>query len=370
MIGYSMGGFGAMMLALKKPEMFGISVPLSMSVRTDDQYKTEEASGWDQQWGKIFGGIGKSGNDRITDFYKQNSPFYVLPEYSNQKVPLIYMVNGDKEETLAKSNEELNILMCKLQIEHEYRINEGGHSFKFWNANMPNALRFVSDAFENKTYRGDFVQYIDPMPFNEDQMKEVSVNGNSITVFLPLSYHQSSRNYPVIYFEGDEFEIHAICEVTNNLIKQNIIPEMILVFTQPLKLFALRNTIYEVEKQFRIRKGFRFKALLNFDSGFDLTAFEKEEFRVYISSTSRFPDAKQIYYRQKFIKDNFERTAIFLDVFPSCGEVEAYGNMHILLKEKEIKHEYRVRGGSSDYYNWFLSGLPEILKFTAESFHK
>ncbi|MFZ4464544.1 MAG: alpha/beta hydrolase-fold protein [Bacteroidales bacterium] len=368
MIGYSMGGFGAMMLALKNPEMFGISVPLSMSVRTDDQYKTEEASGWDQQWGKIFGGIGKSGNDRITDFYKQNSPFYVLPEYSNQKVPLIYMVNGDKEETLAKSNEELNILMCKLQIEHEYRINEGGHSFKFWNANMPNALRFVSDAFEGKKYRGDFVQYIEPMPFNEDQMKEVSVNGNTITVFLPVYYHQSSRNYPVIYFVGEfdeEVSDYDICKVTNVLIKQNVIPEMILVFLRPGDLDDLRKTIKETENQFRIRKGFRFKALLTYDGQNLLSEVDKDEFRMLVLSEARI-STKQI---QQLEKDNFERTSIYLDATQSCWNAEGYGRLHIKLKEKEIKHEYRVRRVNSDY-NWFLTGLPEILKYTAESFHK
>jgi hypothetical protein len=279
------------------------------------------------------------------------------------------MVNGDKEETLAKSNEELNILMCKYQIEHEYRVQEGGHSFKFWNANMPNALRFVSDAFEGKNYRGDFVQYIEPMPFNEDQLKQVSVNSNAITVFLPENYPYSNRTYPVIYFEGEfdeEVSDFDICKVTNVLIKQNILPEMILVFIRPSDMDELRKTIEETENQFRIRKDFRFKALLTYSGHNLFSEVNKDEFRMIVLSESGI--SKDQF--QKLEKDTFERTSIYLDASQSCWNAEGYGRLHIKLKEKEIKHEYRVRKVAFADYNWFMTGLPEILKYTAESFHK
>ena len=38
-VGYSMGGFAAMVNAMKHPELFSMSAPLSMSMRTDKQYK-------------------------------------------------------------------------------------------------------------------------------------------------------------------------------------------------------------------------------------------------------------------------------------------------------------------------------------------
>lgn len=49
--GLSDGGFGALILPLRNPDVFTVSVPLSISVRTDQQYMTEDASGWDDQWG-------------------------------------------------------------------------------------------------------------------------------------------------------------------------------------------------------------------------------------------------------------------------------------------------------------------------------
>ncbi len=85
--GYSMGGFGAIALAEKHPEMFIACAPLSMSVRTDWQYKEESQDGWNNQWGKIFGGYGQAGDGRITEYYKQHCP-PVLFQPGKQEFPL------------------------------------------------------------------------------------------------------------------------------------------------------------------------------------------------------------------------------------------------------------------------------------------
>jgi len=45
-IGYSMGGFGALILPLMNPEVFSACVPLSISVRTDEQYLFEDPKEW------------------------------------------------------------------------------------------------------------------------------------------------------------------------------------------------------------------------------------------------------------------------------------------------------------------------------------
>ncbi|HNC31546.1 MAG TPA: alpha/beta hydrolase-fold protein, partial [Cyclobacteriaceae bacterium] len=42
-LGYSMGGFGTLVLPLRNPDVFTVSVPLSISVRTDSQYMSEDA---------------------------------------------------------------------------------------------------------------------------------------------------------------------------------------------------------------------------------------------------------------------------------------------------------------------------------------
>ncbi len=68
-VGYSMGGYGALILPYKHPELFSISVPLSMSWRTHAQYCSEPQSVWDSQFGRIFGCEGLTGEARLTDYY-------------------------------------------------------------------------------------------------------------------------------------------------------------------------------------------------------------------------------------------------------------------------------------------------------------
>ncbi|MDQ3015399.1 MAG: alpha/beta hydrolase-fold protein, partial [Bacteroidota bacterium] len=145
-MGYSMGGFGALILPVRHPDVFNISVPLSISVRTDGQYMVEEASEWNDQWGRLFGGVGTIGKERITDFYKQYSPFHLFKtldpkQFSELK---IYIDIGDDEYTLCRSNEELHILLRDLKIQHEYRVRDGGHTFSYWRAALPNALCYIS----------------------------------------------------------------------------------------------------------------------------------------------------------------------------------------------------------------------------------
>jgi enterochelin esterase-like enzyme len=374
--GYSMGGFGAMMLPLKNPEMFAVSVPLSMSVRTDDQYETEDVGGWDQQWGSIFGGMGKTGEDRITDFYKENSPFYVLKPYAAQSGHKLsfYLDNGDKEGTLAKSNEALHILMHQLQIAHEYHVRQGGHNFSYWCSAMPNALRFMSDAFENKPYRGDVSRLANLAPVEGIQLQKLFFNGLENQVLLPENYFQSNRQYPVLYVHGDfqADEIQIVARLVQSQIQHNQLPEIVVAFVPSQDFGLLRKSMDETENQFRIRKGFRFRALLDYRgsalSG-SLTEIKEEEFRMLVLSDAKLDRKDVQLFTDKSGDKAFKRTSVFLDAPDQGSSYEGFGELHIALKEKEISHEYRVREGNGGF-DWFIQGLPEILKFTAESFHK
>ena len=132
--GYSMGGFGAIALAEKHPELFIACAPLSMSVRTDWQYKEESQNGWNNQWGKIFGGYGQSGDARITDYYKQHCPLYYFNAENKAALSTVhwYLICGDNEENLLFANDELHCVMRDNGYEHEYRVVDGGHSSSVW----------------------------------------------------------------------------------------------------------------------------------------------------------------------------------------------------------------------------------------------
>ena len=133
-IGYSMGGFGAMVLAEKNPDVFSCSAPLSMSFRTDAQYMAESQSGWENQWGKIFGGMGEAGYGRITDYYKQHCPFYQFTPENKESLSRVhwFFTCGDNEEQLLIANDTLHVQLRDLGYPHEFRVGDGGHSSSYW----------------------------------------------------------------------------------------------------------------------------------------------------------------------------------------------------------------------------------------------
>ena len=144
-LGYSMGGFGAMVLPLKNPDVFSISVPLSMSFRTDEQYMAESQSGWDNQWGKIFGGRGKSGEERLTDYYKEHCPFYqFIPENKEELSRVKWFFHcGDDEEQLLIANDNLHVQLRDYGFDHEFRISDGGHTGSYWRTAARETLPWI-----------------------------------------------------------------------------------------------------------------------------------------------------------------------------------------------------------------------------------
>ena len=67
--------------------------------------------------------------------------------------------------------------------------------------------------------------------------------------------------------------------------------------------------------------------------------------------------------------DKLNQVRFYID----CGDDDFLikGNMelHALMTDLKIKHEFRVRDGSHDWSYW-RTALPEVLKFVTESFHR
>ena len=376
LMGYSMGGFGALILHLKHTDIFGTAVPLSISVRTDEQYMTEDASGWDDQWGRLFGEPGFKGADRITDYYKKNSPFHVLSKMTaaEMKNLNIYIDNGDKEQTLCRSNEELHILMRKLNIPHQFRVRDGGHSFQYWCSALPNALRFISDAFESKPYRGDIVLKIINSQLPEKQLLTMTINNEQTFAYVPAGYDYTNRLYPVIYFAGKytSAQCMSIASLVNQEIKNNEVCPMLIVFLQENSLSRISTTLTESEEKLRIRKGYRFRALAGYQhQAMDAckAALNHEQFSSCILTDAYLLNDSISDFLSIMQPKAFEHTSLFIDA-PDKGKFyEGNGNAHILLRDKELLHEYRVREGGGGF-EWFLIGLPEIITFAAKRFHK
>jgi len=375
-MGYSMGGFGAIILPLKHPELFGISVPLSMSVRTDGQYMTEDAGGWDDQWGRLFGEPGFIDTARITDYYRKNSPFHLLSQMKpvDFKNLHIFMDNGDKEQTLCRSNEELHILMRNREIPHEYRVRNGGHSFEYWCSSLPNSLYFISDAFESKPYRGDRQTKVKITQVAEKQIQTLELDNKPITVIVPEEYDRTNRTYPVLYFAGDfdRSQKTKIAEVVNFATEDITVCPMVLVFLSAKDTADIHKQMRWAEEKIRIRQGYRFRAVTGYKNeamNVLQTGISSGQFSAVILSDGFITLKDVVELAPSCNKEALKRTSFFVDSPDKGDHFEGNGFFHIMLRDKDIYHEYRVREGDGGF-EWFLQGLPEILQHTAKRFHK
>lgn len=373
-MGYSMGGFGALVLPLRNPDVFTICVPLSISVRTDEQYKTEEASGWDDQWGRLFGGVGTTGNERITEYYKQHSPFHIfaqqdLSAYKNLK---LYIDNGDDEETLCRSNEELHMLLRDRNFPHEFRVRNGGHEFVYWRDALPNGLRFISDAFEGKPYRGDNKTYAAKIAQGSSGPGKV-MDTDTYSISLPLEYTSTQRFYPVIYFLGD-FDTatkKSIAAKVQEETQAGSLPPVIVVFLKANEDALTTTIIPSIEKQYRARTGFRFRALIGFEKG-GTTALRYALTPEIFTSCAIFdsPIACEELKNAVNVNDKvLGRTWLFMATTDKSINYQGNGCAHVFLRDKEIYHEYRVQEGKGGK-DWFMKGLPEVLNFTQRKIHR
>jgi enterochelin esterase-like enzyme len=373
-IGFSMGGFGALILPLKHPDVFSVSVPLSISVRTDDQYMTEIANEWDDQWGRLFGGVGLHGEERITPYYKANSPFHLFKkENLNQFKDLkIFIDNGDDEQTLSKSNEALHILLRDLNFDHEFRVRNGGHTFEYWRGSLINGLQFIDDAFNQKPYRGDKEKVYPLDDVNVQKLSKNLIHDDGFDVLLPDDYETSVRYYPVIYFIGkfNDSTKTAISSIITSRTKAGKFPLIISVFVDLELELKFDSIIAEAKVKYRIRDGPRFQSIIGFEEG-GAKAFD------YAVKTSNFTscavyDAPIDIGVFKTLSDaqikSLKRNWFFISTTDKSENYRSNGLTHIILKDKDIYHEYRVAQGQS-HINWFLKELPNALDFTQKKIH-
>ncbi len=145
--GLSMGGYGALVYALKHPDLFSASAPLSAAVFTGKEWTEMKQKQWDDVFGELFG-MGLIGEDRLTSHYSANAPLLWIKNKKAEELDQVkyYIDCGDKD-FLIKGNMELHALMIDKDVPHEFRVREGDHSWSYWRSALPEVLKFVSQGF-------------------------------------------------------------------------------------------------------------------------------------------------------------------------------------------------------------------------------
>lgn len=145
--GLSMGGFGALMLAMHHPDLFVACAALSAGVRTDEAFASIPDERFNTVFAPVFSGPVK-GEERLTLTWKRNSPITLArsaPEADLNKVRW-YIDCGD-DDALTVGNAMLHLALLERKIPHEYRARDGAHTWSYWRTGLPDALKFIGLSF-------------------------------------------------------------------------------------------------------------------------------------------------------------------------------------------------------------------------------
>lgn len=137
LVGVSMGGFGAVVLALKHPGLFafagGLSSALDVPTRRFSFRRMAQYRGHAQ----IFGPWG-------SDTRQANNP-YVLAEYADPaRMPYLYLTCGE-QEGLLPANQRFAAVLKKRGFKYEFHPVPGGHDWNQWNGRLTELFRSLQE---------------------------------------------------------------------------------------------------------------------------------------------------------------------------------------------------------------------------------
>ena len=145
-----MGGYGALLYALKHPDLFIASAPLSAAVWTDNDIIALD----DNMYNTYFSNsIGKNlkGKDRLTPTWLANSPMSIIEKKTTEELAKVkYWIDCGDDDFLTIGNAQLHIALTNKKVPHEFRMREGGHNWTYWRTGVIDALSFIGDNFRQK----------------------------------------------------------------------------------------------------------------------------------------------------------------------------------------------------------------------------
>ncbi len=137
--GLSMGGGGTFMYALHHPELFSSACPLSASVGPVDLKDAET---------RLKRTLPDATEAEVKKLYETQNALMLVNNMPVADVKSVkwYIDCGD-DDFLFEMNSLMHIAMRKKEIPHEFRIRDGGHTWKYWRTALPTVLGFISDTF-------------------------------------------------------------------------------------------------------------------------------------------------------------------------------------------------------------------------------
>ncbi len=132
--GLSMGGYGALKFGLKYPNLFAFAASFSGTVAVaHDEYSRRAGEHYHQLLLQILGPAG-------TGLWKANDLFPLSETYDPTRLPYLWLSCGTAD-LLLDDNRRFVASLQQHKISYTYTEAPGGHSWVFWNDELPAMLR-------------------------------------------------------------------------------------------------------------------------------------------------------------------------------------------------------------------------------------
>ena len=128
-VGVSMGGFGAITLSLKHPDLFFFAAGISSAIDVPSRPFSWKRIGQYRGHAAIFGPWG-------SDTRRNNDPFVLARRADPQHAPYFYLTCGE-QEGLLPSNRKFAALLAQRHFHYEFHTGPGGHDWNQWNGRVP-----------------------------------------------------------------------------------------------------------------------------------------------------------------------------------------------------------------------------------------
>lgn len=139
--GLSMGGFGALYISAKHPDLFAAAGSMSGAINPD-------MKGWKlpqeamQNIGNAFAGILGS-KEEFPNRYHETSIINKIAVYDEHNIHLI--IDCGVNDFLIEPNRELHRRLVFEGVSHDYTERDGGHSWAYWENALPYHMLFFAN---------------------------------------------------------------------------------------------------------------------------------------------------------------------------------------------------------------------------------
>ena len=145
--GLSMGGYGALLFAMKHPQLFSAAAALSPGIRSEQELKDTPDAQYEQFWAPLYG-AGLKGEARLGDAWRTQSPLGMAKALPAEQLKRTrWWIDMGDDDFLARGGAALHIALRERQIPHEYRVRDGVHDWVYWRTGLIPALEFLAKSY-------------------------------------------------------------------------------------------------------------------------------------------------------------------------------------------------------------------------------